>query len=51
MLARVQRTLAKAKGKDRMKALKRLTVVEDGEIRFASDPPLLEPVSGAHERG
>ncbi len=45
VLARVQRNLAKAKNKDRMKALTRLTVVEDGEIRFASDPPVLQPVS------
>jgi len=45
VLARVQRNLAKARGKDRMKALKRLTVVDDGEIRFASDPPVLQPVS------
>jgi hypothetical protein len=45
VLARVQRNLAKARGKDRMKALKRLTVVEDGEVRFASDPPVLQPIS------
>ena len=45
VLARVQRNMAKAKNKDRMKALTRLTVVEDGEIRFASDPPVLQPIS------
>jgi hypothetical protein len=53
VLARVQRNMAKARKKDRLKALTRLTVVEDGEIRFASDPPVLQPVSelmGAGER-
>ena len=45
VLARVQRNMAKARNKDRMKALRRLTVVEDGEIRFASDPPVLQPIS------
>ena len=45
VLARVQRNMAKARSKDRIKALKRLTTVEDGEIRFASDPPVLQPVS------
>ena len=34
-----------------MKALKRLTVVEDGELRFASDPPVLQPVSELMSEG
>jgi uncharacterized protein (DUF2252 family) len=51
VLARVQRNLAKAKTKDRMKALRRLTVVEDGELRFASDPPVLQPVSELMSEG
>jgi hypothetical protein len=47
----VQRNLAKARSKDRMKARKRLTVVEDGELRFASDPPVLQPVSELMSEG
>ena len=43
--ARMQRVLTKAKGKDRMKALRRLTVEVDGEVRFASDPPVLQPAA------
>jgi hypothetical protein len=51
VLARVQRNMAKAKGKDRMKALKRLTVVEDGKVRFASDPPVLQPIAELMSEG
>ena len=45
ILARVQKNLQKARGKDRMKALRRLTVPDGGELRFASDPPVLERVA------
>lgn len=45
ILQRVQARLLKARGKDRMKALRRLTVMEGGELRFASDPPVLDRVS------
>jgi uncharacterized protein (DUF2252 family) len=36
---------AKAETKNNLKAFNKLTRVEDGEIRFVSDPPLLVPVS------
>ncbi|MCD9624042.1 DUF2252 domain-containing protein [Rhabdothermincola salaria] len=45
MRSRVERTVHKAQGKDRLKALRKLTTVRDGEPRFLSDPPLLEPVT------
>ena len=41
----LQRTATKAETKDNLKAFKKLTRVEDGEIKFVSDPPLLVPVS------
>jgi uncharacterized protein (DUF2252 family) len=41
----VEQSARKAKGKDRLKALRKLTTVVDGEPRFLSDPPLLEPAS------
>ena len=44
MRARVDTAARKARGKDRLKALRKLTTVRDGEPRFSSDPPLLEPV-------
>jgi len=40
----LERNTAKARKKDRLRALRKLTVVEDGRRRFASDPPLLVPV-------
>jgi uncharacterized protein (DUF2252 family) len=42
-LKKFQRTANKAGSKDRLKAKARLTQVVDGELRFASDPPLLIP--------
>ena len=45
LLANFRRLVAKAETKDRLKAMNKLTTVEDGEVRFRSDPPLLEPVS------
>jgi uncharacterized protein (DUF2252 family) len=45
ILARVQKNLQKARGKDREKALRRLTVSDGDGLRFASDPPVLERVS------
>jgi len=44
VVARVSRTMEKARGKDRLKALRKLTTMERGELRFASDPPLLCPI-------
>jgi uncharacterized protein (DUF2252 family) len=45
ILARVERNLTKGRTKDRLKALRRLTVTDGGEVRFASDPPVLQPIS------
>ena len=42
--ARADKAVAKAKTKDSMQALEKLTEVVDGETRFVSDPPLLVPV-------
>jgi uncharacterized protein (DUF2252 family) len=44
--AKVQadKTLAKARTRDSMQALDKLTRVVDGETRFVSDPPLLVPI-------
>jgi uncharacterized protein (DUF2252 family) len=51
---RLSRNLAKARTRDNLQALERLTTVVDGELRFVSDPPLVEPiddiVSDAAER-
>lgn len=41
---RVERGLEKARGKDSLRALKKLTHEEDGEIRIVSEPPLITPV-------
>ncbi|MGN6276878.1 MAG: DUF2252 domain-containing protein [Solirubrobacterales bacterium] len=41
---RVERTLAKARGKDSLRALGKLTREQDGEIRIISDPPLITPL-------
>ena len=41
---RVRARLKKARGKDRMKAVRRLTVQDGSELRFASDPPVLQPI-------
>ena len=38
---RLQRTIAKAESKNRLKAFAKLTERVDGEVRFVSDPPLL----------
>ena len=40
-LKRAERGIAKARGKDHLRALGRLTHEVDGELRFLSDPPLL----------
>jgi uncharacterized protein (DUF2252 family) len=41
---RVERDLAKARGKDSMRALRKLTHEVDGELRIAPDPPLITPL-------
>jgi uncharacterized protein (DUF2252 family) len=38
---RVRRNIAKARGKDHLRALDKLTHAVDGELRFRSEPPLL----------
>jgi uncharacterized protein (DUF2252 family) len=42
--AQAEKTLAKARTRDSMQALDKLTEVVDGETRFVSDPPLLVPI-------
>ena len=44
ILRRFAKTVSKAKGKDRVRALGRLTSLTDGPPHFLSDPPLLQPV-------
>jgi uncharacterized protein (DUF2252 family) len=44
-----ERTLAKAQGKDQIKARSKLTRMVDGEPRFVSDPPLLVPVGELYD--
>ncbi len=41
---RLDKNLAKARNKDSLRALEKLTVKRDGEVRIASRPPLLVPV-------
>jgi uncharacterized protein (DUF2252 family) len=40
----IERSLAKASGKDSLRALGKLTHEKDGEIRIVSDPPLITPL-------
>jgi Uncharacterized protein conserved in bacteria (DUF2252) len=44
-LKRARRNTAKARRKDRMRALSKLTRVVDGEPRLISDPPLIVPAA------
>ncbi|MFE6157916.1 DUF2252 domain-containing protein [Streptomyces sp. NPDC056486] len=43
---RVSRTLSKARTRDHLQALEKLAGVVDGELRIASDPPLIMPLDG-----
>jgi uncharacterized protein (DUF2252 family) len=43
-LRRVERNLAKARAKDSIRALGKLTREEAGELRIVSDPPLITPL-------
>jgi uncharacterized protein (DUF2252 family) len=43
--ARLERAVAKAHGRDNLRALGKLTRRVNGELRFASDPPLLVPIA------
>lgn len=40
----VERNLARARSKDSMRALRKLTREENGELRILSDPPLITPL-------
>ncbi len=44
-LKRARQNVAKARRKDRMRALSKLTHLVDGEPRFISDPPLIVPAA------
>ena len=44
-IKRFERNLAKAQGKDNMKAFTKLTEQVDGEYRIKSDPPVVVPIS------
>jgi len=41
---KVERNLAKARSKDSLRALRKLTRQQDGELRIVSDPPLITPL-------
>lgn len=41
---KVERNLAKARSKDSLRALRKLTRERDGELRIVSDPPLITPL-------
>ncbi|HET7455077.1 MAG TPA: DUF2252 domain-containing protein [Solirubrobacterales bacterium] len=41
---RLERNLARARAKDSLRALRRLTTEADGELRIAADPPLITPL-------
>jgi uncharacterized protein (DUF2252 family) len=43
VLKRVRKGLSKARSKDSLRALEKLTETVDGEVRFRSEPPLLVP--------
>jgi uncharacterized protein (DUF2252 family) len=43
-LRKVERNLAKARSKDSLRALRKLTREQDGELRIVSDPPLITPL-------
>ena len=52
--SRADKAVAKARTRDSMQALDKLTQVVDGETRFVSDPPLLVPIEELypeHEKG
>jgi uncharacterized protein (DUF2252 family) len=44
VMARADKELAKARTRDSMQALEKLTEFVDGEHRFVSDPPLIVPI-------
>lgn len=48
-LRRVERNLAKARSKDSLRALRKLTREVDGELRIVSEPPLIMPLRELHD--
>jgi uncharacterized protein (DUF2252 family) len=48
---RARKGVAKARAKDSLRALERLTHVVDGEVRFRSEPPLLVPAEELSPEG
>jgi uncharacterized protein (DUF2252 family) len=49
-LKRVEKNIAKARGRDRYKTVAKLTHEVDGELRFLSDPPLIVPIDELFEQ-
>ncbi len=47
---RLEKNVAKARNKDSLRALKKLTVNDNGKLRIASRPPLLVPIAELAER-
>ncbi len=47
--AQFEKTVAKAQRKDRLRAVAKLTTRVDGELRFASDPPVLVPIEDIYK--
>jgi len=50
-LRRVERNLDKARSKDSLKALRKLTEEVDGELRIVSEPPLIMPLRELDDTG
>lgn len=50
-IKRFERNLAKAQGKDNMKAFSKLTELVDGEYHIKSDPPVVVPLSELFQGG
>jgi uncharacterized protein (DUF2252 family) len=50
-LRKVERNLAKARSKDSLKALRKLTEEVDGEMRIVSEPPLIMPLRDLDDTG
>ncbi len=50
-LRKVERNLAKARSKDSLRALRKLTEEVDGELRIVSEPPLIMPLRELDDTG
>ena len=51
MIAGFQQRAEKARGKDHLKAVAKLTEQRDGKLRFRADPPLLTPIDDLVDAG